>query len=216
MEVERTAGPLSYSLEVPAEDPSAQRGIVIGLLVLVAAWLVAVVGGWFVLGWVTDARLVHRYFPLALVAVAVGATFLGTRRTLRRARRNALLIILAVSSVAGLLAYTTLEGVKMAVPQVRHELDQVELPPGFRVVEEETRGDRFCRRGCPRVDRTYAAPAEDPDPVRTIVLAMYAQGWTNPNDVPDEMATTAVRGQIFAHLTENAPHVVTLTASRQS
>ena len=216
MEVERTTGPLSYSLDVPDKDPSAQRGIVVGLLVLVVAWIVAVVGGWFALGSVSDASLVHRYFPLAMVAVTVGATYLGTRRTLHRARRQALVVILGISCAAGLLAFTTLHNVKMTVPQVRRVLDTVDLPPGFRVVGEETRGDRFCRRGCPRVDRTYEAPATDPDPVRTMVLAMYAQGWENPNDVPDESSTTARRGDIFVHLGETSPHVVTVTAARQS
>ena len=217
MEVEHTTtGPLSYDLTVPDKDPSAQRGIILGLLVLVAAWIVAVVGGWFVLGFISDATIVHRYFPLAIVVVAVGATFLGTKSTLRRARQHALLVILAISTGAGLLAYNSLHNVKMTVPQVRRELDRIDLPAGFKVVNEETRGDRFCRHGCPRVDRTYEAPANDPDPVRTMVLAMFAQGWNNPNDIPDKDSTTALKNDIFVQLGETSPHTVQVTAARQS
>ena len=215
MELERV-GPLSYDVTAPDLDPSAQRGIVFGLLATFSVWVVAVVGGWFLLGYVSDARWVHRGFPLGMVAIAVGAAAVGSRRTLRRARRTALLVTLAISCGASLLAFNTLRNVKPAIPQVRSQIDAIELPPGFTVISEETRGDRFCRRGCPRVDRVYAVPANDPDPVKTMVLAMFAQGWRNPSDVPPELATTAERGVVFVQLGEKDGHVVELTASRQS
>jgi hypothetical protein len=215
MEVQ-PGGPLSYDLTVPDRDPSAQRGIVIGLLATVAAWFVVVVGGWFVLGFVSDPALVHRGFPLLMVAVAVGATAWGARRTLPRPRRNAVLIILAVSSGAALLAANTLTNVKPTIPQVKAQIDDIHLPAGFTVVSETTHGDRFCRHGCPRVDRVYTAPADDPDPVKTFVLAMFRQGWKNPSDVPQDLATTAQRGVIFVQVGETSPHVVSLTATRQS
>lgn len=215
MEVER-AGALSYDLTVPDRDPSAQRGIIIGLLTLVAAWVVAVVGGWVALGFLANPRIVHWGFPIAVVAACVGATAWGARRTLSRARRNALLVILGVSTAMALLAYNTLVNVKPTLPQVRHRLDSLELPPGFRVISEESRGDRFCRRGCPTVERVYLAPSDDLDPVRTIVLAMFDQGWKRTSDVEPENATTAISGTIFVHLGETSPHTVELTAVRQS
>lgn len=209
-------GALSYDLTVPDRDPSAQRGIVYGLLTTAAAWLLAVVGGWFALGFVKNPGVVHKGFPLAVVLLAVGMTAWGARRTLSRPRRNALLIILAVSSVTALLAHNTLAHVKPTLPQVRHQLDSIDLPPGFRLLSEESHGDRFCRRGCPTVERVYAAPETDPDPVRTLILAMFDQGWGRTSDIEPENATTASRGTIFAHLGETKSHVVELTATRQS
>lgn len=215
MEVERV-GALSYDLTVPDRDPSAQRGIVYGLLTVPAAWILCVVGGWFALGFLKDPRIVSRGFPIMVVALSVGATAWGARRSLSRPRRNAVLIILAVSTVTSLLAYNTLAHVKPTLPQVRHRLDSLDLPPGFRVVSEESKGDRFCRRGCPTVERVYLAPADDPDPVRTLILAMFDQGWKQTSDVEPENATTAIYGTIFAHLGDTAPHTVELTATRQS
>lgn len=215
MEVERI-GPLSYDVTVPDRDPSAQRGIIYGLLATAGGWLVAVVGGWLALGWLPDARVVSRGFPLALVAVALAAAFVGTRRSTPRARRNGALAVLGVATGAALLAGTTLASVSPALPQLRRALDTVELPAGFRVVSEDTRGDRFCRRGCPTVERVYAAPAGDPDPVRTMILAMFDQGWQPTTDVPRELATSAQRGSIFVHLGETDPHTVEVTVTRQS
>ena len=210
-------GPLSYDV-TPSDnrDPSAQRGIILGLLTTVAAWVTAVAGGWCALGTVPDPRSVSRFFPLAIMGIALLVTFATTRETLRRPRRNALIIIGGVSSVVAILAFTTLATIKPTIPQIRQQLDDVPLPDGFRVVSEEKRGDRLCREGCPRVDRVYAAPENDPDPVRTVVLAMFANGWEQTSDVEPHLATTARRGSIFVQLAETAPHTVRVTASRQS
>jgi hypothetical protein len=215
MEV-RPGGPLSYDLDVPDRDPSAQRGIIIGLLTTVAAWVVLVVGGWFALGVFADPRAVSRLFPLLIVVAAVGATLTTTRRTMRHARRNAVAIISGVSLVGAILAHQQLTHVKPTIPQIRQYLDDVALPPGYTVVSEETRGDRLCRNGCPRIDRIYATPPGDSDPVKTMVLAMFDNGWDRASDVPPELATTAQRGEIFAQLSETAPQTVRVTASRQS
>ncbi|HVF05840.1 MAG TPA: hypothetical protein VNA20_13440 [Frankiaceae bacterium] len=215
MEVERV-GPLSYDVVPPDRDPSAQRGIILGLLTAVAGWLVATVAGWFVLGFVSDARIVNRGFPLAIVVLALAVAFSATRRTMRRARRNGLLVVLGSALVAAFFATSTLANIKPTLPQVRAELDRVALPEGFRVVSETTSGDRLCRQGCPTVKRVYATPANDPDPVRTMVLAMFAQGWEPTSDVPPEQATTAQRETIFVHLGEKELRTVELTATRQS
>jgi hypothetical protein len=214
MEVERTGGPLSYDLTVPDRDPSAQRGIIIGLLTVAAAWLMAVVGGWFVLGVLRNERVVNVGFPLLLVAAVLAATAWGARRSTARARRNALLVMFGASAIAALLAHNTLANVKPAVPQLQRALDAVELPGGFEVRAEETFGDRLCRRGCPRVERLYAFPAGDEDPVRTMVLAMFDQGWDPATDAPRELQTSARQGSIRVHLAEK-DGVVEVTATRQ-
>lgn len=209
-------GPLSYDVTAPELDPSAQRGILWGLLAVVVSWALAVVGGWFALGLTPDPRSVHRFFPLAVLGAGVGAAAWGSRESYPRARRISLLTIGAIAAVASVFAYTTLSTVKPTLPQIRQYLDDAALPPGFRVVSEETRGDRLCRVGCPRVDRVYAAPENDADPVRTMVLAMFEAGWEQAADVPRDQATTARRGAVFLQLAEIAPHTVRVTASRQS
>lgn len=215
VEVERI-GPLSYDVVPPDRDPSAQRGIILGLLTAVGTWLVSMVAGWFALGFVSDARVVSRGFPLTIVVLALAVALAATRRTMPRARRNGLLVVLLSSLVAAFFSASTLTNIKPTLPQVRAALDRVDLPDGFRVVSERTSGDRLCRQGCPTVRRVYATPQDDPDPVRTIVLAMFAQGWEPTSDVPREQATTAQRETIFVHLGEKEPHTVELTATRQS
>lgn len=215
MEVER-AGPLSYDVAIPDRDPSAQRGIIRGMLTTVAGWVGGQVAGWFVLGYVSDARLVSRGIPALILALTLLAAFSGLRRSTPRAQRNGLLTAGAVGTLGALLALMTLTNIKPTLPQVRHQLDSVALPEGFRVVKETTSGDRLCRQGCPTIKRTYVAPENDPDPVRTMVLAMFAQGWEQTSDVAPEMATTARHGTIFVHLGETNPHTVEMTATRQS
>lgn len=214
MELERI-GPLSYDVTPPDRDPSAQRGILRGLLTVIAGWVVGQVVGWFTLGWVTDGRIVSRGFPFAILVLTLLAGLSGLRRSTPRARRNGLLTVGAIGTAGALLAMMTLSNIKPTTKQVRHELDRVELPAGFRVVAEESKGDRLCRQGCPTIERVYAAPVADPDPVRTIVLAMFEQGWERTSDVDPAMATTARRGSIFVHLGETAPHTVELTATRE-
>lgn len=215
VELERL-GPLSYDVTVPDRDPSAQRGIIRGLLTVIAGWLVGQILGWFTLGWVTDRRIVSRGFPLAILLLTLLAGLSGLRRSTPRAVRNGLLTVGAIGTVGALLAMMTLSNIKPTMKQVRHELDRVAFPAGYRVVAEETKGDRLCRQGCPTIERVYAAPESDPDPVRTMVLALFAQGWERTSDVEPENATTARRGSIFVHLGETAPHTVELTATRQS
>lgn len=208
------AGPLSYDLTVPDKDPSAQRGVIWALLALVVAWIVAVVGGWFALGYLSQPQVVHRGFPVALVAAVVGAGLWGTRNGTDRARRNAVLAALGMSLGAAFMAYQTLSHVKPTIPQIRWELNRV-TPPGFTLTAEETHGDRLCRLGCPTIERVYEPPAGDPDPVRTFVLALFADGWEQTTDVPPEMATSARRGSVLIHLSESVDGTVEVTATRQ-
>lgn len=207
-------GPLSYDLSVPDKDPSAQRGIIWALLTVVAGWLLAVVGGWFALGFLDQPRIVHRGFPLGLIVLVVGAGLWGTRNATNRAKRNAVLAALALSLGASFMAYKTLSNVKPTIPQIRWELDRV-TPTGFRLASEDTHGDRLCRLGCPTVERVYEPPAGDPDPVRTFVLALFHDGWRQTTDVAPELATSARHGSVLVHLSESVDGTVEVTATRQ-
>ena len=215
MEGERT-GPLSYDLTVGKGDSSAQRGIVFGLVTTPMATVVALVGGWVALGYLRNPAVVERGFPAGIVAVSLAVTAWGARNTLRRPRRNALLIVLAVSLLFATLTQKYLTSVKVAIPQVRAVVEGIDLPEGFRLAGESTRGDRFCRRGCPTVEQVYDAPVTDPDPVRTLVLAMFAQGWERTTDVAPEDATVARRRGVVVSLTDTGEHRVELTATRDS
>jgi hypothetical protein len=206
-------GPLSYDVTVPDKDPSAQRGIIWALLTVVAGWILAVVGGWFVLGSLARPQIVHRGFPLGLIVLVVAASLWGTRNATNRAKRNAVLAALALSFVGSFTAYNTLANVKPTLPQIRRELDRV-TPGGFRLASEDTHGDRLCRRGCPTVKRVYEPPSGDPDPVKTFVLALFDDGWQQTDDQPPELATSASHGSVIVHLTERADGTVEVTATR--
>jgi hypothetical protein len=62
--------------------------------------------------------------------------------------------------------------------------------------------------------RHYVAPASYADPVSTLVLAMFDQGWHSTSDVDPAAATVAARGDLTAQLAEKSPHVVEVTVSR--
>ena len=209
-------GPLSYDVTAPAGEASAQRPIVVGGLVTVAAMTFGLVGGWFALGWIADARLIAVGIPLAMVTLAVGLAVWSARDLLRRARRIGLGVVLGVSLLAAFLTNRALAHVEPALPQIRHSLDTLDLPDGFRVIGETTRGDRFCRNGCPAVQRRYAVPTNDEDPVRTMILTMFAQGWERTSTVPPELATTAHRDRVTAHVQDRGVGVIEVMAVRDS
>ena len=215
MEGART-GPLSYDVTAPAGEASAEKPIVVGGLATVAMMVLGMVGGWFLLGWVADAAVVVAGIPVAMVVIAMALVLWAARHSLRRARRVAVGVVLATSLVAAFLTNQALANVEPALPQVRHTLASLDLPDGFSLVGETTRGDRFCRNGCPTVVRRYSTPARDPDPVRTLILAMFAQGWERTSDVAPELATTAHRDRVTAHLQDRGPRVVEVTAVRDS
>ena len=208
-------GPLSYSVDAPEGESSAQRAIVGAALVLVVGMVVAMVGGWFALGVVPSGKAVVDGLPLAMVVAGLGTALWLSRGALRQARRTALLTIGVLALIMAFLTQHVLAGIKPAIPQVRHAIDSIDFPPGFKLVSEETSGDRFCRRGCPTVDRFYESPPNDPDPVRTLILAMFDQGWHKTSDVAAEDATVAAKGVLTAQLQEDAQtHVVEITVSR--
>ncbi|HEU0132470.1 MAG TPA: hypothetical protein VFQ85_15910 [Mycobacteriales bacterium] len=211
---DRLGGPLTYSVEPPSGEASAERPIVIGGVAVAAMLALGLVGGWFALGYVAASRLIVDGVPVAIVAIGLGLAAWFARTHLRRARRTALLVVGIVAVVAAILANHVLGTIKPALPQVRHAVDQIDLPGGFHKTDETSHGDRFCRQGCPTLVRHYAAPETDPDPVRTLILAMFSQGWEQVTDVPRELATVARRGDIVVQLAEKQPHVVEVTASR--
>jgi hypothetical protein len=216
METEGRVGPLSYEVHAPEGETSAERPIVLGGLTAVGMLLVSLVAGWFLLGWIADARVVTRGLPLLLIVLSMAVAAYAGRRHVGHARRNSLPVVLGIALVAALFANRSLASIKPAVPQVQRSMDVLELPAGFRVLTESTHGDRFCHHGCPRVERRYAAPEADPDPVSTFVQAMFAQGWRPPSGVTPSQATIAFRGDLTAQLAEKAPHTVDVSVQRNS
>jgi hypothetical protein len=208
------AGPLSYSLEPAAGEASAERPIVWGVVGVVAMLVLGLVGGWFALGYVANARIVVVGIPVLMVVVADGLALYAGRAHRRKALQRGLMVVTGIALVTAFFTHHALATIKPALPQVRYTLDSLHLPPGFRVVDETTLGDRFCHHGCPTVVRHYASPAADPDPVRTLILAMFAQGWHLTGDVPPSAATVAAKGEVTAQLAEKSPHVVEVTVSR--
>jgi hypothetical protein len=207
-------GPLSYSLEPASGEASAERPIVWGTIAVFATLVLGMVGGWFALGVIGNPRTIVLGVPVTMVVVAVGLALYAGRNHRRKAVQRGVLVVAVIALGAAFLTNHVLATIKPALPQVRYSLDSLSLPAGFRQVDEATHGDRFCRRGCPTVLRHYAAPADDPDPVRTLVLAMFAQGWHRTSDVAPEAATIAAKGDLTAQLGEKEPHLVEVSVSR--
>ena len=208
-------GPLSYSVEAPEGENSAQRAILAGGLAIVLLMLVSFVGGWFVLGVMESAAFVDVGGPLLILVGGIGAAVLASGDTTRQARKTGLVAVTTMALLSALFTNKVLVNYKPALPQIRATLDDLRLPAGFTLVRDEAFGDRLCRRGCPTVERTYEAPANDPDPVSTLILAMFGQGWERTADVEPRFATTAAKDGLSAHLIENPRHVVLLRVSRR-
>ena len=208
-------GPLSYDVHPPEGETSAQRAIVIGAVAVVGLVTLSLVGGWFLLGMVESAAIVDNGGPLLILVVPVVLAVLASRESTRRTRRNAVVVVVTLSLFSAFFTNKMLGNVKPALPQIRRVLDSIDLPPGFRLVEEEEYGDRLCRRGCPTIERRYVAPATDPDPVSTLILAMFDQGWDQVADVDPRQATGAQKDGLTAQLGENDPHVVEMRVTRR-
>jgi hypothetical protein len=201
-------GPLSYDLTAPAGDADASKAVVVAILAIAAILAVGLVGGWFVLGVVAESALIVDGVPLLLVVVPLLVAYRLSRYALRRTRMRALGAVLLIALFASFLSYR-------ALPQVRYSIDSMHLPAGYELVDEQVHGDRFCRHGCPRIDRQYRAPVDDQDPVRTFILAMFAQGWQRTSDVEPENATTAAKDGLTAQLAADG-HVLRITVQRDS
>ncbi|HEX8001603.1 MAG TPA: hypothetical protein VF519_02795 [Mycobacteriales bacterium] len=193
-------GPLSYDVTAPTGEVSAQRAVVLGGATIVALMALSLFGGWIVLGIVAEASVVVLGAPLLIVGGAVAVALYASRDSVRRTKRNALLAVGALALLSALFTNRILDDVKPALPQIRKAVDDVRLPPGYRLVDEKPFGDRLCRRGCPGFERLYETPAADKDPVATMILAMFDQGWEPGTDGDPKLATVAVRGTLMAHL----------------
>ncbi len=208
-------GPLAYDLSAPSGDAGTERAIVVALLATGGILAVGLVGGWLILGVVARASYIVDGVPLAIVVVPLGLAWWLSRYALRRTRIRALAIVAVIGLLASVLSYRALSSIKPALPQVKYVLDSLDFPPGYRQVSQDTHGDRFCRNGCPTVERHYDAPADDPDPVRTVVLAMFAQGWERTSDVAPEDATIAEKNGITAQLAADG-HDLRIVAVRNN
>lgn len=216
MDGEARIGPLSYAVDPADGGVDPDRPIILGGLVAVGLLFASLVLGWFTFGWVADARLITRGYPLLIVAGSVGTAAVAARGLMRRPRRQALLAVTGISLLAAVLVNRSLGTVKAAMPQVRRTIDSVTLPAGFRLLDENTHGDRLCHQGCPTIVRRYAAPVADPDPVSTFVLTLVGEGWRTPVGVEPSQATIAYGHGITIQLGEKEPHVVEITVQRNS
>jgi hypothetical protein len=205
---------LSYEVNIPEGENSAERPIIVGGSIAAALLFLSLGLGWLVLGYIRDSAIVTRGFPLLTLAVPLAVVLWMTRTYWRRARQTALVVVTGLALLAAILSSKGLNNVKAALPQVQESIDSVKLPPGFRLVSESTSGDRFCHKGCPTVHRRYTAPADDPDPVSTFIQAMFAQGWDHDPDIDPKLATFAEKRGIQAQLQEPEPHVVDITLQR--
>ena len=212
MEVDRPA-PLSYDLTAPAGDADASKAVVVGILTVVAILAVGLVGGWVVLGFVPKANVIVDGVPLLLLVVPFALAWRLSRYALKRTRTRALAFVLIAAVFASLVSLRALSSIRPALPQVRYSLDSLHLPPGYTKISETSRGDRFCRHGCPRIDRQYRAPVNDPDPVRTFILAMFDQGWERTSDVDPQNATIAAKDGLTAQLAAD-DHILRVTVQR--
>lgn len=208
-------GPLSYSVDAPEGETSAQRAILVGGFVITLLMFVSFVGGWFVLGVMESAAFVYVGGPLLILVAGIAAAWLVSRESVRQARKTALIVVTSMALLSAFFTNKVLANIKPALPQVRQTLNELKLPPGFVLVRDESFGDRLCRRGCPSIERTYEAPVNDPDPVSTLVLTMFAQGWERTSDVEPRFATQAQKDGLRAQLAENIPHIVELRVTRQ-
>lgn len=208
-------GPLSYSVDAPEGETSAQRAILVGGFVITVLMLVSFVGGWFVLGVLESAAIVDVGGPLVILVAGIGAGVLASRGATPQARKTGLIVVTSMALLAALFTSKVLVNYKPALPQIRQALNELRLPPGFAVVRQEEFGDRLCRKGCPTIERTFSAPQGDPDPVSTLILAMFAQGWERTADVEPRFATTAQKDGLSAQLIENPQHVVELRVTRR-
>lgn len=208
-------GPLSYDVTAPEGETSAQRAIVFGALTIIALMAVSLVGGWIALGMIESAPLIIGGAPVLILVAAVTVAVLASRGSTQRTRRNALVTVVALALLSALFTNKVLDGVKPAMPQVKQAIDSIDLPPGFTMVDEETYGDRMCRRGCPRVERTYTVPAGDSDPVSTLILSMFSQGWQQNSDVDPKLATVAVKNGLTAHLSPGENGTVVMRVTRR-
>lgn len=207
-------GPLSYSVTAPEGEASAQRAILLGAGAIAGLVFLSLVGGWFVLGVSRSAGVVVNGGTFAILLAPVGVALLSSRDSLKRTRRNALAVVAVLAVLAAFFTHNVLVNIKPALPQVEAAVDEIKLPPGFRLISSETYGDRLCRRGCPTVERRYAAPESDKDPVSTMILSMFSQGWERTSDVEPRFATTAAKDGLSAQLGENDPHIVDLRVTR--
>lgn len=208
-------GPLSYDLTAPSGDADPARAVVTAIIVTTAVLVVGIVGGWFALGVVAKSAWFSTGVPLLVVVLPLAVAYRGSRHALRRTRMRALGAVLLITLFAAYLANHVLGSIKPALPQVRYALDSLTLPPGYTLLDETTAGDRFCRHGCPRVDRHYRAPASDADPVKTFILDMFDQGWHTTSDVPPDQATVAAKGDLLAQLANDGP-ILRISVVRRS
>jgi hypothetical protein len=190
-------GPLSYSLDPPAGEFSAERPILVGTITAGAAAIPVCV-----VGWLAHSVIGNRSLVLWLGAAAIWAISLTVAWLLspgrRRRRRNAMLGVSIAALVVSFGVYQVLDLSRPSIVQLRHSIADLDLP-GWELVSEEHSGNRRCDPECPQLERVYRPPSQVENPGLELVRALLAQGWAqkDPN-VPPDSATAAVKGRVLA------------------
>lgn len=197
METERV-GPLSYSLEEPTGEFSAERPIIVGSVVTVVSALPVVAVGWLAHEWVGNRKLLLWLAVAAVFACGLGVAWVLSSGPTRR-RRNALAGVALAASIVSFGVHTVLDLSRPTVVQLAYAIDSFDLPTGWTTLSREETGKRSCKPACPKIEIFLRAPADVADPGLTLMRAFFAQGWSqaDPN-VPPDAATAAVKGLVQA------------------
>ena len=138
-------------------------------LVTGAAWLfVAFVAGSFT-GWSSET-LGWLWSGLAFALGLVLAVQLWGPRN----RPLAFALALAASVALGLVHW---QSSPPTHDRIAEAADEVTVPPDWALVSDTTRGNTWCFKGCPQVDRTYAAPGTYDEAVDSATTAFEDAGW---------------------------------------
>jgi hypothetical protein len=205
--------PLSYSVDAPSVETSAEKPIFIASLVSIGVAIVVFAVGWLLMASVADAQLITRAAQLIVVGSAVGlAAFLA-----RGPYRKRMVVAAAGSAVTGilfaLLVGALLGSARPTFVRLRAALNSAALPGDWQFTgREQASGSRLCNPGCQRVVRTYRGPVSD-HMVRDAIETMLSDGWHLPSDTQIEFANEVIKSGVHVQILEsNTPGEVTLSA----
>lgn len=211
------AGPLTWSVETPTGDVSAERPIIVGGLVAIGIALVLSAIGYVLLGVFGSRSAVARSTALAITACSLVVPFLMTRTGFRRRRRTALIAVGTAAAFFSLISLLLLGNTHPTFTQLVAAFDGMRLPGGLVQIAESRTGARTCSPDCAAIERRYRAPAPLDHPVRQVVEALLAQGWEAPvPNIPANLQAAAAKEHMYADVsdTESPLEVVILLTSR--
>jgi hypothetical protein len=196
--VTEARGPLSWTVEAPGGDVSAERPILLGVAAAASAAVVACAVGWFAHLRVGNRSLVL-WSGVAVVYTAGLTVAWVSSAGWRRRRRNALIGVALFAAVIGFGTYLVLDLSRPTLVQLAHTIDGVDIPDDWRLLRRTESGNRGCDPTCPKIELVYRAPAGVEDPQRAYVRLLLDDGWggADPRQ-PAETQSAAVRGLVIA------------------